>query len=179
MLRRPELRAPLLEALEGVDRLVVLGDALELREAPQRDAAALAEPVLADARRARSDPTGRSCSRPATTTTGSSRAGSTARLQTEPSGFLGLEQRIEPRDAGLLAARLAEHAAPARMRVAYPGVWLRDDVYAMHGHYFDLHTTVPTFERLAAGAMARWVVQLPDDGAAPTTTRRCSRRCTR
>jgi hypothetical protein len=46
-------------------------------------------------------------------------------------------------------------------------VWLRDDVYAIHGHYSDLHTTVPTFERLAAGAMARWVVHLPEQGARP------------
>ena len=53
------------------------------------------------------------------------------------------------------------------MQVAYPGVWLRDDVYAIHGHYADMHTTVPTFERLAAGAMARWVVPLPPDGATP------------
>jgi hypothetical protein len=35
----------------------------------------------------------------------------------------------------------------------------------MHGHYTDLHTTVPTFERLAAGAMARWVADLPEDHA--------------
>jgi hypothetical protein len=53
------------------------------------------------------------------------------------------------------------------LRLAYPGAWLRDDVYALHGHYADLHSTVPTFERLAAGAMARWVVQLPEDGARP------------
>ena len=83
---------------------------------------------------------------------------------TEPAGFLGLEQRIEPRDAGPLAVALAEHAAPARVAVAYPGVWLRDDVYAIHGHYADIHTTVPTFERLAAGAMARWVVAAPARG---------------
>ena len=48
LLRRPELRAPLLEALDGVDRLVILGDGLELRENAQRDAAALAGPVFAD-----------------------------------------------------------------------------------------------------------------------------------
>ena len=60
-------------------------------------------------------------------------------------------------------------AAPARRACsfAYPGIWLRDDVYAIHGHYADLHATVPTFERLAAGAMARWVVRLPEDGATP------------
>ena len=31
--------------------------------------------------------------------------------------------------------------------LAYPGVWLRPDVYATHGHYVDLHITVPSFER--------------------------------
>jgi hypothetical protein len=41
-------------------------------------------------------------------------------------------------------------------------VWVRDDVYAMHGHYLDPHGTVPTFERLAAGAMQRLVGRLPD-----------------
>ena len=61
----------------------------------------------------------------------------------------------------------SELVAPARLRLAYPGAWLRDDVFAMHGHYVDLHSTVPTFERLAAGAMARWVVRLPAQGATP------------
>ena len=83
------------------------------------------------------------------------------RLQSEPPGFLGLEQVMAPEDAGPLAVRLAERAAPARVRSPIPALWLRDDVYAIHGHYSDLHTTVPTFERLAAGAMARWVVHLP------------------
>ena len=32
-----------------------------------------------------------------------------------------------------------------------PACWLREDVYAMHGHYSDRHTTVPMFERLGAG----------------------------
>ncbi len=41
------------------------------------------------------------------------------------------------------------------MRVAYPGLWLRPDVYAMHGHYLDCHLTVPTLERLSVGAMSR------------------------
>lgn len=43
----------------------------------------------------------------------------------------------------------------AQVRSAYPGVWLRDDVWATHGHYLDRHTTVPLFERLGVGAMAR------------------------
>jgi hypothetical protein len=39
--------------------------------------------------------------------------------------------------------------------VAYPGVWLRDDVYATHGHYLDRHHTVPIIERLGAGLTLR------------------------
>jgi hypothetical protein len=34
-------------------------------------------------------------------------------------------------------------------------VWLRDDVYAIHGHYADRHTVVPMLERLGAGVNAR------------------------
>lgn len=51
------------------------------------------------------------------------------------------------------------------IRAAYPGVWLRDDVYATHGHYTDRHTTIPMFERLGAGAMAR-LLRKPADEAA-------------
>ena len=90
-----------------------------------------------------------------------------ARLQSEPAGFLGLEQRFAPDDAGPLAERLAAAARRRALEFAYPGLWLREDVYALHGHYADLHATVPTFERLAAGAMARCVAALPQEGATP------------
>jgi hypothetical protein len=46
-------------------------------------------------------------------------------------------------------------------------VWLRDDVYAMHGHYLDRHITVPTIERLSAGAMGRIVGALPERDVVP------------
>ena len=166
LLRRADLRAPLIEVLDGVDRLVILGDGLELREAPQRDAAAAAAPFFADVGRALG-PDGELVLTAGNHDHGLVAGWIDARLLSEPSGFLGLEQRIEPHDAGPLAGRVAEHAAPARVTVVYPGVWLREDVYALHGHYSDLHTTVPTFERLAAGAMARWVVRLPEHGASP------------
>ena len=67
---------------------------------------------------------------------------------------LGLENAVDWRDAEPLA-EIVDWLSPADVRVAYPGVWLRDDVYATHGHYCDRHTTVPMFERLGAGAMAR------------------------
>jgi Calcineurin-like phosphoesterase len=166
LLRRAELRAPLIEALAGVDRLVVLGDGLELREAPHRDAAELAAPFFADVGEALGAD-GELLMLAGNHDHGLVAGWIDARLQSEPSGFLGLSEPVDPAEAGPLAQRLAELAAPARMRIAYPGAWLREDVYALHGHYVDLHSTVPTFERLAAGAMARWVVRLPEHGARP------------
>jgi Calcineurin-like phosphoesterase len=166
LLRRPEMREPLADAVRGADRLVVLGDGLELRDGPHRDALDVAGPFFEDM--------GRALGRDGEllVTAGNHDHGLVAgwidgRLMIEPSGFLGLEQRIAPSETGVLAAALAERAAPARVQVVYPGVWLRDDVYAIHGHYADLHATVPTFERLAAGAMARWAVALPAEGATP------------
>ena len=163
VLRRPAIRERLVAALDGVDRLVVLGDGLELRDGPHRDAVEVAGPFFEAVGRAVGE---------LLLCAGNHDHGLVAgwidgRLLTEPAGFLGLEQRIEPRDAGPLAAALAERASPARVQVIYPGVWLREDVYAIHGHYSDLHATVPTFERLAAGAMARWAVALPGEGATP------------
>jgi hypothetical protein len=166
LLRRAELREPLIEAVRGVDRLVVLGDGLELRDGPHRDAVELAGPFFSDM--------GRALGRDGELllAAGNHDHGLVAgwidgRLLVEPAGFLGLEERIEPREAGPLAGTLADRAAPARVQVVYPGVWLRDDVFAIHGHYSDLHATVPTFERLAAGAMARWAVAVPAEGATP------------
>src|SRR5207248_1211444 len=54
-------------------------------------------------------------------------------------------------------AAVAQALRPARVRVLYPGVWLRSDVYASHGHYGDRHNTAPIMERLGAGLMARFV----------------------
>jgi Calcineurin-like phosphoesterase len=166
LLRRRELREPLIDAVRGVDRLVVLGDGLELRDGPHRDAVEVAGPFFAAMGRALG------ADGELLLAAGNHDHGLVAgwidgRLLVEPSGFLGLEQRIPPHEAGPLAGALAERARPARVEVVYPGVWLRDDVYAIHGHYSDLHATVPTFERLAAGAMARWAVALPGEGATP------------
>ena len=154
LLRREELREPLLEALDGVDRFVILGDGLELREAPHRDAVEIAAPFFADLGRAGKEVIVLSGNHDH----GLAAGWIDARLQSEPAGFLGLEQRFDAADAGPLARRLADLAP---LRFAYPGIWLRDDVYAIHGHYADVHATVPTFERLAAGTMARFVAQLP------------------
>lgn len=54
-------------------------------------------------------------------------------------------------------ATVAGGLAPATVTAAYPGIRLRDDVYATHGHYLDRHTTVPLIERIGAGVMSRLV----------------------
>jgi hypothetical protein len=90
-----------------------------------------------------------------------------ARGADEPPPALGLEERIPPWSASPLGAAVAAALAPANCTFAYPGVWLRDDVYAMHGHYYDLHLTVPTIERLAAGVMARMAGGLPRGRCTP------------
>jgi hypothetical protein len=164
LLRRADLREPLLEAVRDVDRVVILGDGLELREAAHRDAVESAGAFFG-ALGAALGP-----DKPLLVLAGNHDHGLAAgwidaRLQSEPSGFLGLEQRFAP--TGPLAERLAEAAAPAPVEFAYPGVWLRDDVYAFHGHYADVHATVPTFERMAAGVMARYVARMPPEGATP------------
>lgn len=69
---------------------------------------------------------------------------------------LGLEAAVRWDDEEPLAV-LADSLGPASVRAAYPGVWLRDDVYAIHGHYGDRHNTVPILERVGAGLMTRLV----------------------
>jgi hypothetical protein len=164
LLRRPELRAPLIDALAGVDRLVILGDGLELRELPERDAAAVAAPLLREAGRALG-PDGELLIVAGNHDHALAGAWLDARLRGEPSGFLELETRYAP--IGPLANALAAAAAPARVSFAYPGVWLREDVYALHGHYADLHATIPTVERIVAGAMARFATRQPPERAVP------------
>jgi predicted phosphodiesterase len=160
-LRRPAALARLLERLADVDRLVLLGDTLELRHGPARDALATAEPVL----RAIGDALGPG--REVVVVPGNHDHAIGAgwldwrgrRQEPDP---LALDERVPADRASWIGKRLATFLAPAAVEVAYPGLWLRDDVYATHGHYADAHLVVPTMERLAAGAMARFVGAIPD-----------------
>ncbi len=68
-----------------------------------------------------------------------------------------LEERVSPVEASPAAAQIAAWLGDAELELAYPGLWLRPDVYATHGHYLDFHISVPSFERLAARAVDRVV----------------------
>jgi Calcineurin-like phosphoesterase superfamily domain len=160
LLRRPDLRAALLEALSDVDRLVLLGDVLELRHGPPREALAAAQPVFEDLGRVLGD--GELIITAGNHDHALVEPWLAARSYEQEQTLLEPEQLIEPALASALVARLAEWAAPARVRVAYPGLWVRPDVYATHGHYLDCHLTIPTLERLSVGVMSR-VLKRPLD----------------
>jgi predicted phosphodiesterase len=153
LLRRSDLRASLLEVVEGVDRVVLLGDVLELRHGPVREAMAAARPFFEDLGRALGEGEliltagnhDHALVEPWLAARGS---------EIEPPP-LGLEQLLEPAQVSSPLERIAGWMGRARMRVAYPGLWVRPDVYATHGHYLDCHLTVPTLERLSVAVMSR------------------------
>jgi UDP-2,3-diacylglucosamine pyrophosphatase LpxH len=152
LLRRPELRRPLLEALQDVDRLVLLGDVLELRHGPARDAMAAARPFFEDLGRVLAR-------RELIVVAGNHDHGLIepwlARRGEVDESPLAVEQLLDPAEVSPMLERIAAWASPARVLAAYPGLWVRPDVYATHGHYLDCHLTVPTLERLSMAAMSR------------------------
>jgi hypothetical protein len=159
VLRRAELREPLLEAVGDVDRVILLGDVLELRHGPPREALSVARPFFEDLGRALA---GRELVVIAGNHDYPLMASWLARRdeQEDPERF-GLEQLLAAEQASPMLHRLAEWASPARVSAAYPGMWVRSDVYATHGHYLDCHLTVPTLERLSVGAMGRLLNRPP------------------
>jgi predicted phosphodiesterase len=161
LLRNPELRAPLLAAVADIDRVVLLGDVLELRHGPMRDAIAAARPFfedLGDAMDGREVVVLAGNHDHALVEPWLARRG-----EVEQPSPLGLEQLIEPALASTALERIARWVSPARLHAAYPGLWIRPDVYATHGHYLDSHLTIPTLERLSVGAMARLLGKPPSE----------------
>jgi hypothetical protein len=160
LLRSEELRAPLLETLGEVERVVLLGDILELRHGPARLAMAAARPFFEDLGRALGQGEVVIC--PGNHDYALIAAWLSRRGEVERPEPLGVEQRLSAAEVSPALATLAEWLLPAELTVAYPGLWLRPDVYATHGHYLDCHVTIPTLERLGIGAMSR-VLSRPAD----------------
>jgi hypothetical protein len=167
LLRRPAVREALLAELhDDIDRLVLLGDVFELRHGPPHQTLAASRPFFEDVGQALG------ADRELIITAGNHDhltvcAWLDARALREPAPEpLGLEQRIEPAEASPLLGQVARWASPARVSVAYPGLWVRPDVYAMHGHFLDAHLTIPTLERIGVGVMGRLLERPPDKLAA-------------
>jgi predicted phosphodiesterase len=152
-----DTRARLFDELSRTHRLVLLGDVVELRQLPVREALKAALPVLREIGQAL-PPDGAS---EVIVVSGNHdhhlvHGWMHRRASHEHPPPLGTESAVEWRadePLGAVAAALA--SGGASVRAAYPGVWLAPRVWATHGHYLDVHTTIPMFERLGAGAMAR------------------------
>ena len=156
LLRRDDVRDLLLAELAGVDRVVLLGDVVELRDRPMPETIERAGSVLGAIGEGIGDAELVIV------------AGNHDHRLVEPwleqrslerASPLGLEQRAEIHGPAL--ELVAGHLAPARVSFAYPGIWLRDDVYATHGHYLDRHLTIPTLERLGVALVERLLGIVP------------------
>jgi UDP-2,3-diacylglucosamine pyrophosphatase LpxH len=156
VLHRSEPLDALLAALDGVERLVLLGDVVELAEGRPRQAMEVAEPVL----RALGGRLGSAAE--LIVVPGNHDAALVRPWVRERAASLGVDAEI-PLDATPTLARLASWLEPARVRVRYPGVWLSDRVWATHGHYLDRHLLPEAAYGVARGLLGR----LPRDGATP------------
>jgi predicted phosphodiesterase len=164
VLTRPEPLHRLLEALEGVERLVLLGDIVELIEKRAERAMEEAEPIL----------------RLIGQTLGPGREvifvpGNHDRALVTPwvkrvGAGLAVDSRV-PLDATLELESVTSWLAPARVQVHYPGVWLAPGVWATHGHYLDRHLLPESAFGVTRGLLGR----VPQPGAGPIDYERAGR----
>lgn len=154
LLRRDDVRRKLFDGLAETDELVLLGDSVELRDGSLAESLSRALPFFEALGEALGP-------RRLTIVPGNHdhRFAEDALGRTER---LGLEQRfdVRPRDA---LAPVVHALGGTPLELAYPGVWLREDVYATHGHYLDCHSDAPTFE-CRARALVERIRRLSRDG---------------
>ena len=149
--REGEEREALVEAVSHADRVVLLGDVVELRERPLADSLEVARPVFEQLGRVLAG-------RPVVLVPGNHDHALAepwlARLRLDARGLpTETEWPVQPEEGA--AGRIAAWMPEVELTLAYPGLHLREDVYATHGHYLDLHLTIPRLESIAASAMAR------------------------
>jgi Calcineurin-like phosphoesterase len=147
----PGRREVLVETLAGADRVVLLGDVLELRQRPLARLLELVRPFFDELGRA-------AAGRRVLIVPGNHDHALAepwlARLRVEGRALAPDEEwPVEAGDGPV--GRLAQWMPDVEVRLAYPGARLRPDVYATHGHYLDLHLTVPRLEAIGASAMGR------------------------
>jgi Calcineurin-like phosphoesterase len=159
VLRDPAVRRALLEEIAGADRVVLLGDVVELRNLPVGPSLARARPFFEELGEAVGE------------VEVAIVPGNHDHRLAEPllddlsiaGQPLGLEHHFSPAPGP--TAMIAGWLGRARLRIAYPGIWLRSDVYATHGHYMDAHLRLPRAECIAAATMIRLSRPLPPTAA--------------
>jgi UDP-2,3-diacylglucosamine pyrophosphatase LpxH len=130
-----ELAQPLERLLESVrryDRLVLLGDVVEMAESHHAHSFPIAEPVLR-------------------AIGGAMRPGSQIvlvpgnhdhaliRAWSQTQGQALEREAVVPHDASPLLAQMVDWLGAEQVQVRYPGVWLSDEIWATHGHYLNYY----------------------------------------
>jgi predicted phosphodiesterase len=138
--RRPDVRARIAERVRGFDEVVLLGDAIELRDRPLDVALEAAGPFLAELGAALGN--GRVVLVPGNH---DHRLVHETRDRRASGSFV---QEIGPGRRG--AAGAIRDRLGSELVVAYPGWRVTDRVWATHGHYLDAHSNAPTLECVMA-----------------------------
>lgn len=133
VLRRPEALEALVEEVRRSDRLVLLGDTIELLEGRARQATEVARPVIRTLGAALG-PGGHAVVVPGNHDHALIRSWIHRRIETEPG--LAIDDQV-PRSASTLLSNLTGWLEPASVEVRYPGLWLSSSTFATHGHYCD------------------------------------------
>lgn len=149
LLRRERFVDRLLDATTDCERLVLLGDTIELRDGPISEAMEQAQPFFERI------------------------GGHYETVVLVPGnhdhrllgGWLGRLRDGDPESDGVAELVATPHEWVGRidewlgtdtgLEARYPGVWIREDVFATHGHYLDSHITLPTVERLSIATIDR------------------------
>ena len=153
VLRRPGALERLIAALDGAERVVLLGDILEMRERPLAQLLDLAEPLFERLGEALAG-------RRVTIAPGNHDHGlaepwlARRRLAAAPLGPEN-ERPVGTPETDGAAGVIAAWLPYSQVTLAYPGLTLAPGVYATHGHYLDLYLTVPRLESIASSAMGR------------------------
>lgn len=132
VLRVAEVRERLLAAVADTERLVLLGDTVELVHRNTRRSMAAAEPVLRALGRALGS------EREVILVPGNHDAPLLRGWALAQGAQLQVSHVVPP-EASPALKRLVSWLAPAPVTVSYPGVWLGERVWATHGHYLDHH----------------------------------------
>jgi len=153
MLRRPGALERLIAALEGAERVVLLGDSLELRERPVAALLELVRPVFDQLAPALAG-------KRVTLVPGNHdhQLGQPWLIRAQVAGRpLGSENEwpVTGAQTDGAAGVLASWLPRSEVTLAYPGLMLESGVYATHGQYLDLYLTVPRVESIMASVVAR------------------------
>ncbi len=150
LLRREVMIDRFAEASSDCDRLVLLGDTIELRDRPIEEAMEMARPFF--------ERIGREFAGGEVVLVPGNHDHRLLglwleRMRADQGDEFRLDEEVDTPHA--YQSLLAQWLGETKLTMRYPGVWIRDDVYATHGHYLDSHITLPTLERLSVATVDR------------------------